>query len=199
MPPPPARVLEAGTGAGNLARTLLDAGHDVVAVDPAAPEGDIFRRIKLEEVDDEEPFDAVVMASTLHHVADLEVALDKVVSLLRPGGLLILDDFGWDRLDTTTADWFYGQRRALAAARGTSAPATLDACRREWDDEHVGLHGYDAMRAALDRRFTERGFSWRPYLYRLLEDPVAAESLERALIDADAIQAVGFRYVGTPS
>jgi SAM-dependent methyltransferase len=198
LPPPPARVLEAGTGQGTLAVALAAAGYDVVAVDPAAPKGEIFRPIKLEEIDDEPPFDAVVMSMTLHHVADLGVALDKVVELLRPGGLLVLDDFAHDRLDETTADWFYGQRRALAAARGTSAPSSLDAFRREWEEEHVGLHGYDAMRAAVDERFRERGFSWEPFLYRFLEDAVAAESLERTLVDADAIRAIGFRYVGTP-
>ncbi|HUP53270.1 MAG TPA: hypothetical protein VM198_12385, partial [Longimicrobiales bacterium] len=69
---------------------------------------------------------------------------------------------------------------------------------REWEDEHVGLHGYDAMREELDERFEERFFSWEPYLYRFLEEGFAGEALERARSDADAIQAVGGRYVGDP-
>lgn len=196
LPPPPARVLEAGAGRGELARSLSGAGYDVLAVDPAAPEGELFRRIKLEELDGGGEFDAVAMVATLHHVADLDVALDKVVEVLRPRGALILDDFAHDRLDERTSEWFYGQRRALAAAQGTDAPTSLDACVRAWEDEHVGMHGYEAMRAALDARFHERAFSWEPFLYRYLHGSVAAESLERTLIDADAIEALGFRYVG---
>jgi SAM-dependent methyltransferase len=129
------------------------------------------------------------MVWTLHHVVDLDVALDKVVELLRPAGILVLDEFGHERLDAPTAEWFRGQSRAHAS------PADF---LREWEDEHVGLHGYGAMRPALDARFEERTFSWEPYLYRLLRDAVSAESLERALIDAGAIRALGFRYVGVP-
>jgi len=189
-------VLEVGCGKGELARALADAGWDVLAIDPAAPDGPIFRRLKLEDVDEPESFDAVVAARSLHHVTDLEAALDRIRTLLRPGGVLVLDEFAWDRLEGSTADWFHGQQRALAAAgRLPDAPATLEECCRDWADEHVGLHGYESMRAALDERFSERFFEWLPYLYRYL-DGVVGETLERTLIEADAIQATGFRYVG---
>lgn len=193
-------MLEIGTGGeGALALALEQAGYDVMAIDPAAPgEGEIFRRIKIEELDDDELFHAIVAVRTLHHVTDLGPGLDKIRDHLRPAGALVLEEFGWDRLDLTTADWFYGQRRVLAAATGSEAPASLEELAREWEDEHVGLHGYDAMREELDERFEERFFSWEPYLYRFLEEGFAGESLERALIEADAIQAVGWRYVGQP-
>lgn len=189
-------MLEVGCGKGELAQALVDAGWDVLAIDPAAPDGPIFRRLKLEDVDEPESFDAVVAARSLHHVTDLEAALDRIRTLLRPGGVLVLDEFAWDRLEGSTADWFHGQQRALAAAgRLPDAPATLEECCRDWADEHVGLHGYESMRAALDERFSERFFEWLPYLYRYL-DGVVGETLERTLIEADAIQATGFRYVG---
>jgi SAM-dependent methyltransferase len=196
LPGPPVRVLEVGCGEGKLARALADAGWDVLAIDPAAPEGPIFRRLKLEEVDEPGGFDAVVAVRSLHHVTNLEAGLDRIHELLRPGGVLVLDEFAWDRLDQATAEWFHGQQRALVAAgRLPEAPASLDDCRREWEEEHVGLHGYEAMRAALDARFAQRSFEWLPYLYRLLNG-VTGEALERTLIEADAIQATGFRYVG---
>ncbi|MEX2211857.1 MAG: class I SAM-dependent methyltransferase [Gaiellaceae bacterium] len=200
LPPPPARVLEVGTGAkGSLALALDAGGYDVVAIDPAAPQGDgIFRRIKLEEVDEDELFHAIVAVQTLHHVTDLGPALDKIRDHLRPGGVLVLEELGWDRLDEGTADWFYGQRRAVAAASGGVAPASLEELRREWDDEHVGLHGYEDMRRELDARFVERFFSWEPHLYRYVAGGVAGESLERGLVEADAIQAIGWRYTGEP-
>lgn len=196
LPRSPARVLEVGCGAGDLARTMDRAGYEVVAIDPAAPDGEIFRRIKLDELDPGERFDAVVAAFSLHHVTDLTVGLDRIRDVLRPGGLVLVEELGFDRLDEQTAEWFHGQRRALVAAgRLPSGPKTVAECRREWDDEHVGLHSADAMRSELAARFRPRSFSWQPALYRYLNG-VAAEALERTLIDADAIRPLGFRYVG---
>jgi SAM-dependent methyltransferase len=196
LPAVPARVLEVGCGDGALARTLDAAGYGVVAIDPAAPEGEIFRPLKLDELPETERFDAVVAARSLHHVTDLESGLARIETVLRPGGLVLVDEFGWDRLDEPTAEWFHGQRRALAAAgRLPAAPATVADCRAEWEAEHVGLHGCETMLAGLDARFARRSFAWVPLLYRYL-DGVAAESLERMLVEADAIRPLGFRYVG---
>ena len=200
LPPQPARVLEIGTGGeGKLARVLDGAGYDVVAIDPAAPQEEgIFRRLKIEELSTDELFHAIVAVRTLHHVTDLEPVLDKIRDHLRPGGVLVLEEIGWERLDEVTAGWLHGQQRALAAATGADAAASVEELLIEWVDEHVGLHGYEAMREALDARFRERFFSWEPFVYHYLDDSVATEALERGLIEADAIQAVGWRYVGEP-
>jgi hypothetical protein len=179
-------VLEVGCGQGELSLALVDGGWDVLAIDPAAPHGNIFRPLKLEELEPE-PFDGVVAVRSLHHVVDLGVALDRIAAMLPLGGPLVIEEFVWDRLDLATASW-YCRRKGAGA---------LEDCRREWEDEHVGLHGYGALREELDRRFVEREFSWRPYLHRLL-DGGAFEDEEAELIETGAIQATGMRYVGTP-
>lgn len=191
------RVLEIGCGDGALARELDAAGFDVLAIDPVAPVGAIFRRVALEELDEGGPFDAVVASMSLHHVHDLGAALDRIAGLLGRGGLLLLDEFAFDRLDEATADWYHGQLRALAAARGREVPPSPDVLRAEWEAEHAGLHGYAVMRPALDARFDERAFFLEPYLHRYL-DGAAGDTLERALIEAAAIQAIGYRYAGAP-
>jgi SAM-dependent methyltransferase len=197
LPAPPARVLEVGCGQGELTTALHVSGYEPLGIDPRAPEGDLFRRMLLEDLDPEEgPFDGVVASFSLHHVRDLEHGLDRIVELLRPGGMLVLDEFGWDLADEPTLDWMYGQQRALAAAGEGEAPGSLEELRAEWEAEHLGLHRFDALRAAVGARFEERVFSRRPFLYRLLGG-VATEVLEQALIDAEAIQALGFRYAGT--
>src|SRR5919197_4338609 len=92
LPSPPARVLEVGCGRGDLARALARAGHRVVAIDPHAPPGELFRTTTLEDFADPDPFDAVVASRSLHHVADLPAALDKIARLLRLHGRLILNE-----------------------------------------------------------------------------------------------------------
>jgi SAM-dependent methyltransferase len=182
LPAPPARVFEVGCGRGELALALAADGYDVVAVDPKAPEGAIFRRTTLEELQEERPFDAAFASLSLHHVDDLDVALDKVRSLLRPGAPLVLREFGWDLVDEPTARWDY---RRLGREGGLA----------EWRAEHDHLHGFDAMRSALNPRFRERSFEWTPYLHAYKEQD-GDEAEERRLIEAGEIRAVGFVYVG---
>ena len=187
LPPPPSSVLDVGCGAGHLARALDAAGYRVVAIDPEAPEGEIFRRTTLENLRHTGLFDAAVASYALHHIESLHPAVGQIADLLTPDGKLVVQEFGWDRVDGATADWYSRQHGGLSSTKSVLA---------EWVAEHERLHGYKEMRRALDRRFRQDFFEWRPYLYRCLErDDI--ERSERAAIKRGDIQAVGFRYVGT--
>jgi ubiquinone/menaquinone biosynthesis C-methylase UbiE len=194
LPDRPARVLEVGCGDGDLARALAATGYDVTAIDPVAPEGPIFRRIKLEDLEENTSFDAVVASQSFHHMANLDQNLDRVARLLGEDGRLILDEFAWERLDEPTADWYEGQRRVLVAAlEHRHAPTAED-----WLDNHAEVHRSETVRTALSHRFEELAFERVPYLWRYLGGPVSAE-LEELLIGSGAIQALGFRFVGIPA
>jgi SAM-dependent methyltransferase len=188
--PAPRRVLEVGCGSeGGVAPALAQAGYDVLAIDPEAPEGPLYRQITLEELEDPGPFDTVVAGRVLHHVYPLGPALDK---LARLAPRLVLDEFAWNHMDEPTVDWYEGQHRLLVAAgREPKGPPDLGA----WHERHSDLHPYETMRAELDARFDVDFFEWRPYLYLWLDGP-ASEALEETLIDARAIRPIGFRYVG---
>jgi SAM-dependent methyltransferase len=192
LPAAPSRILEVGCGDGRLAWALHELGHQVVAIDPAAPEGAIFQASSLEEFADSARFDAVVASRSLHHVHDLAGGLSKLQRLLLPGGWFIVVEHGFDRLDEPTARWYLEKRRA----KDPRAPSSLRAWLAEWEADHAGLHGYAAMRRELDRRFTERWFAWAPTLYLELGEDLEQE--ERSLIEAGSIQATGFLYVGEP-
>jgi SAM-dependent methyltransferase len=191
LPPPSARVLEIGCGRGELARAIARSGYEVVAIDPEAPSGELFQTVSLEEFADPDPFDAIVASRSLHHIADLSSALEKIASILRRGGRIILHEHAWDRLDEPTARWY--QERL--AAIDPEAPRSVEACLAERKRDHADLHGHAAMRQELDHRFTERYFAWMPYLYGELVGALE-ERKERAPIEAGQIQATGFRYVG---
>jgi SAM-dependent methyltransferase len=198
LPPPPARVLEIGCGAGELALDVADAGYDVLAIDPDAPMGPIFRQTTLENLDEPGTFDAVVASRSLHHIHDLDAAVERIQSLVRPGGRLILAEFAWERMDPDTAGWYLGQQLALeAAGRLDDVPRSLEDALAAWEEEHRGLHTGEAMRTSLSRCFRELRFERTPYLHRTLSG-VASEALEEILIDAGAIRALGFRWVGEP-
>ncbi len=62
---PPARVLEVGCGEGELARAMARTGHSVTAIDPRAPEGPIFRRVRIEDLSDPGPFLRAEIARSL--------------------------------------------------------------------------------------------------------------------------------------
>jgi hypothetical protein len=190
LPPPPARVLEVGCGdEGGVAYALDAAGYDVLAIDPHAPEGPLFRHTTLEELDDPGPFDAAVAGRVLHHVEPLGAGLDK---LARLAPLLVVDEFAPERLNGTTQDWYEAQHRTLVAAgREPDGPSDLD----RWRADHPDIASSDTVLAALRARYDELAFERRPYLYRWLGGP-ATEPLEETLIGAGAIEAVGLRWVG---
>jgi 2-polyprenyl-3-methyl-5-hydroxy-6-metoxy-1,4-benzoquinol methylase len=71
LPVPWACILEVGCGQGDLARELAASGHDVVAFDPDAPEGELFQAASLEAFAEDGHFDAVIGSRALHHIPDL--------------------------------------------------------------------------------------------------------------------------------
>ena len=193
---PPARVLEVGCGNGRLARALNRAGYDVVAVDPRAPDGRIFRRGRIEDLEETPRFDVAIAGVALHHVGSLAVVLDKVSGLLRARGRIIVSEFAWDQFDRKTAQWFWIRRSRLSPRMrrhfgGRSPAVLLDKWQRTFHD----LHTYRQMRGELNRRFSERFFAWTPYLHEY-PSGITSEPYERRSIEAGAIRPLGFRYIG---
>jgi SAM-dependent methyltransferase len=207
----PTRVLEVGCGEGELALALARAGHSVTAIDPRAPEGSIFRRVRIEEFTDPAQFDHVVAILSLHHVEDLGTALSNMADLLRARGTLVVVEFAWDRIDEATAEWALERlpvaspkekhswlgRRCQEWVRGGRGETRVraESYFAEWASEE-GFHSSLLIRDELGRRFVERFFEWVPYLYSDLREYVS-EADESAAIEAGTIHSTGFRYVGT--
>jgi len=208
LPPPPARVLEVGCGpTGGLALALAARGWDVTAVDPLAPEGGPFVRATLEAFDPPggEPFDAAVAVLSLHHLEDLPKGLDRLRSLLRPGGgTLVVDEFRKEvpLSHEATAAWYYHQRLSLliagrpqTEAEGIPLGGSPEAWRTRVSATWSGVHEGRALLAGLEGRFSRTHLSHGPFLFRMgLDD--ALEPMERALIEEGGLEPAGLRWVG---
>jgi SAM-dependent methyltransferase len=93
----PRRVLDLGAGTGKLTRMLVDAGHEVVAVEPSAGMRSALRAgVPGAEVLDGAAEDIplrggsvdVVVAAQAYHWFDRVRALPEIARVLRPGGVL---------------------------------------------------------------------------------------------------------------
>ena len=96
-------VLEFGVGTGNLTKKLLEAGHDVIGIEPS----EAMREIALEKFPDltllEGDFitfpevksaDSIVSTYAFHHLTDSEkeIAVGNFSVILPPGGKIVFGD-----------------------------------------------------------------------------------------------------------
>jgi SAM-dependent methyltransferase len=145
LPAPPARVLELGCGPlGGFVPALRLLGHDVVGVDPVAPEGDAFVRTDFEQYDVGTPLDAFVASTSLHHVRDLDEVLDRINASLTPGGTVVVIEWAHERFDDATAAWCFDRLSAEDKAEGEADVRTRPTHRHGHHSEHhAGKHGHD--------------------------------------------------------
>jgi len=186
LPAPPARVLEVGAGAGELAAELQSAGYHVTAIDPAAAEGTGVQRASLLDVGG--TFDAAVAVVSLHHLEPLADSCAHLASLLLPGAVLVIDEFDVGRLDERAARWWLSQRRATGID-DDHEPATLIA----FMTEHV--HPLQLVLESLAPYFVLGEPVRGPYLHRWNLDP-RLRDVEERLIAAGRLPATGARLVG---
>ncbi len=105
LPEPPSDVLDLGCGTGSLDRLALDAGHRVLGVDLTAgmvakasskcPEGRFVVGDASAPPIGDERFDVLLARHLLWTLPDPHAVLGHWVSLVRPGGRLVLVEGRW--------------------------------------------------------------------------------------------------------
>ncbi len=108
-----ATVLEVGAGKGDLAVALMERGAKVRALDlfqdavaAARAKGVDARLVDFLEYSNQ-PFDVVVFTRSLHHIHPLEKAVKNAASLLKPSGVLLVEEFGAELADAMTVQWLH--------------------------------------------------------------------------------------------
>jgi SAM-dependent methyltransferase len=204
LPGPGSQVLEIGCGPlGGFVPMLTRDGHDAVGIDPEAPAGLRYEQTEFERYEPTTRADAVVASTSLHHVSDLGLVLDRVASALAPGGVVIVVEWASERFDEPTARWCFER---LAAQNPDDDAGWLHRHRDEWVasriswDDYIagwlhteGLHPSDEIMSELDTRFDSAVCTDGPYFFAGLAATTIAD--EQAAIDAAQIQAGGIRYV----
>jgi SAM-dependent methyltransferase len=194
LPSPPARVLEAGCGRGALAAALAELGYEVTGVDRnaemAAAAGERgVSVIQADVFDVTGEYDVVLFTRSLHHAEDLDEILAHAVTLLAPGGQIIIEEFAWERLDHAAADFLYDNRALLVAAGllvgETPTSDLLDA----WVAGHDFLHQGSAMLDAMSRAGSDLTTVATAMLWRLIDGRGGAWT-EPATWAPDALNAI---------
>ncbi|MBQ0980705.1 MULTISPECIES: class I SAM-dependent methyltransferase [Micromonospora] len=202
LPPAPSHVVEIGCGpTGGFVPAMREHGYDAVGVDPAAPPEPGFHQTEFENHEGTRPADAIVACASLHHVSDLDRALDRAAAALAPGGVLIIIEWSYEKFDEATARWSFDRlpdngehgwlhhHRELWLASGQPWHTYLD----DWA-EREGLHNGHAIVQALQARFHTRLLTEAPYLFPDLYP--SSVTHERAAAHRGEIQATGIRYIG---
>ena len=196
------RVLEVGCGPGVLAERLIRDGVQLTAIDVSEDQVAEARARGVPAIASDflsfegAPFDAVLFTRSLHHIAPLEAGITKIRTLVRPGGLLLADEFAHDEIDAATAAWFWDLQAVLESCGALApdvprrhhgqgehhghghhrkdGPPAADPLER-WQERHVHeppLHGARMMIEALETAFELRKQERGPYLHRYFSDRV---------------------------
>lgn len=201
LPTPPARIAEIGCGRGALAAALAGQGYEVTGVDRDAEMVTATRARGVPALAADvldvtgQTFDVLLFTRSLHHADDVDEILRHARSLLRPGGVIVIEEFAWERVDRTTAAFLYDRRRRLVRSglldAATPAPSDeLDA----WVAGHATLHQGSQMLAALGRVGTHLTCTGTSMLWRLVdgrggtwrgEGAAVGEALEAMRIDEE--------------
>jgi SAM-dependent methyltransferase len=203
LPPAPARVVEIGCGPqGGFVPMMEAAGYQATGVDPEAPAGPAYRQVEFERYELPGPAGAIVACTSLHHVADLAVALDLVEAALAPGGVVVIVEWAQERFDEATARWCFARlpepeqdhvwlrhRHAEWRESGQSWEAYL----RSWAQAE-GLHSGQDILGELDSRFGSEPVAYGPFYFADLAG--TSEADEQAAIDSGLIRANRIQYVG---
>jgi SAM-dependent methyltransferase len=218
-------ILDVGCGDGLVAQELVKAGFNVMAIDSNEEAVSRSTAIGIDTVHstlldfENGQFDVLVVSRALHHMPPIVESVKKLDSLLKPSGILVIEDFGFELIDQPAAAWLIAKTREIKASGTVIEPrhkwlwnadnlSPDEACllwmQHHWT-KHQLLNSVE-MRAALTAHTDVVSVTDNAYLYRYLCDFLAttadgaakAENLmneETKMLTQGELPAVGLRVL----
>ena len=91
-------ILDIGCGTGRLAKTLLEKGYSVVAIDNDWKAVEITKKkgvkavvLDVNDWKSDEKFDCIVLGDVIEHIEDDKLALRKVHAMLKANGCIVVN------------------------------------------------------------------------------------------------------------
>lgn len=203
--PADARLLEVGSGRGELAKALQSTGFNVVAIDENPDAARTTKALGVETYECDflqcantlpdalEGFDGIFFGRSLHHIHPLDEAIAQSEALLKPAGALIIDDFAVELIGEREVDWLFGLQEVLLATgvlnrragfgnehdhhhgNHEGKPTPWQMWHRHHFEHHKLSTGAD-LKIEITRRFQIEQEMRVPYLYRYIADDLSQES-----------------------
>ncbi len=180
-----ASVLDAGCGEGEIAASMQKGGLKVTAIDKRAEAVAKTQALgiacSLNDLQSFEhaAFDAILCSCALHHMDPLDQALANASRLLKDDGVLLIEDFGYERVDQKTVVWLFnlaqliasgGTRHQWLLAERKSANRALEAMtvwRKHNEIDHHVIP-FERVKNVLLDHFEIVSEQSVPYLFRYL-------------------------------
>lgn len=155
-----ARILDIATGPGSFIAVIMqlsDSFSEIIGIDhqekavEAAGKNFQDTRISFTKMDiddmtfDEKSFDIVCLSNSLHHMNDINDAIDKMVRMVKPGGILVFNEMIRDNEDDRqmTHTYFHHFWAEINRTNGIVHKETMT--RREIFDTLNGHHATNLM------------------------------------------------------
>jgi SAM-dependent methyltransferase len=203
-----AEILEVGCGEGKVAYELLKRGYRVTGLDSDAEVVAKAQRrgvpatiASWPEFGGNVSFDAIAFTRSLHHISPLREAIGHARELLRPTGLLLIEDFAFKDVNEATINWFV---KVLRSKQGmalinrvsdqlvTELLSSTNAMETWQRNRAHEVHSIAAMSEIVSERFVVRETQSVPYFYRYLI-PVLAATSETVLFVEEVFQQEAIR------
>ncbi len=217
-------VLEIGCGQGDLAQVLETSGFKVTAIDGdkdaivAARARGVNAANATWPTYQSDKVDAILFTRSLHHMHELDAAISAARARLTGHGVLLIEDFAFDKADARTINWFVAKLKSDRFARRLSPPRDSFVAnilrandpKAAWRHDHDhDLHTIEAMQTAVAAQFGQSSTHTAPYLYRYLipalpesdEAVILVEdflSQEKDMIASGGITPIGRRIIASP-
>ena len=184
-------ILDVGCGTGWFLSLLqrqgwtqlngLDISLDMLAIAREMVTVATFYEVPIQEIGDAvQEYDAIICLGTLHHMPDIEIVAEKLFSLLKPGGKLIVHE--------PNEDWFYEQSRIWRAIMKLFyAPlriknhSRVKALREPWEvvppsPHHEDIHVDDLIETLQKAGFRLVNKAYKNTIMRVLEGMLFRDS-----------------------